>query len=206
MDNPRVQPIKKNSLSLMVIITVLALVIIGAAYLLGHKHKSTATTSESVAIPRGWMKYEAKQYGFKFAYPKEWSAPNVQRLTNKGQVSYQVIIDDKKGFSVITLLNKAQTATNIKNALAGDKKGFLKYDSSSYSTALIDSSTDSIGQVDLLQTVSLNKLGISVASVEVILNSSKDCPNHLVAGSSSTCFTEDDYKNVTTFAKNIKSL
>lgn len=203
--SPETPQIKKNSLNLVIIVALVLFLVVGGAVLTARK-KSTATTpAESSSIPNGWVKYEAKQYGFKFAFPKDWKSPNVQQITNKGQTSYQIDLLSKKG-TVVTMLDKTISTSSIKSALGGDKKTFLKYDSTSYSTAFIDPNTKSLAQINLLQEISLPKLGISAAFIEVMLNPSKDCTDRLANAQSAVCFTEDDYKNVSLFAKNIKSL
>ncbi|MBI2588893.1 hypothetical protein HYW35_01640 [Candidatus Saccharibacteria bacterium] len=82
------------SATAFVVLIVVAGLIAGTGWYVGHRNKSatkTENTSKSntnTQIPAGWTSYENKELGFKFAYPKEWGSVSVNKIPGYSLYSY----------------------------------------------------------------------------------------------------------------------
>ena len=194
------------------LLIVLALLVIGGV--------ATAYTyyagkdKQSVNSPRvDSTLYKATKYGFMFDYPKQWSAPRINESTIEGIKQIEVIFNgnSETAYSVVALMipdaSRANTVkSRIQKTLSLNKKNFLKYDETSFSTALMDTSTKSIGQINISQIVNLPKLNISAATIEVLLNPSDKCAGKLSTDDAKDCFTQADYAAVSQFSHSIRPL
>jgi hypothetical protein len=179
-----------------------------------HKNNSgNSSSATKVVIPKDWKTYKAEKYGFSFSYPKNWSNPNITDRSKNGSSDYQItfVANNNTIYSVVAYLQNGSPSTvsalSIQKNLTGDKKDFLKSDSSSYSNALSDSKTNSLAQVNLFQVVSLPNIKVSAVMTEALLNPTGSCPgSQLAPDETSGCFTDSDYKNLSLFAKSFSQI
>ena len=212
---PIKQSSSKKNIFLVAVLLVAAAVAVGLIWHSKHKNQApAASSSNALTFPSDWPAYKATKYGFMFNYPKTWSTPVTNQLAQDTTPQDEVVFsaNAKTAYSVVAILQPdtaggTSAKSAIQKTLAGSKKDFLKYDGDSYGTTLVDSSTKSIGQINISQIVSLPKLKISAAIVEVLLNPSSKCSgNQLAASNSGGCFSQADYTTVGQFAKSIRTL
>ncbi len=210
---PIKQPSSKTNVFLVAILLVAAAVAVGLIWHSKHKDQPAAISSNSSTFPSDWPNYKATKYDFMFNYPTAWSSPEISQTsqsTNQTQIIFSG--NAKTAYTVVATIqpdvaNGTSAKSAIQKTLTGDKKNLLKYDGGSYSTALIDPATKSIGQINLFQIVNLSKLKISGAVVEVLLNPNSKCAgSSLPSSNANGCFSQADYTTVSQFAKSIRSL
>lgn len=113
---------KKKGFTKVILVIILALIGIGAAYYLGAQNKRvnevsetspspTSTTSptqtprptEESSVPAGWLTYKNSEYGFEISYPDTYEAlddqnnlygwPNGVVLLYQGGQAYDIVIE-----------------------------------------------------------------------------------------------------------------
>ncbi|MBX4190944.1 hypothetical protein KW794_02545 [Candidatus Saccharibacteria bacterium] len=215
--NPEPAPSNSRARSSILMVIILAIIVLAALatwYFTKPASKQVYSGATTVSIPSDWLEYKATKYGFVFNYPKTWSSPEVKESVLEGVKQEEITFsgNSKTTYSVVTFMTPdnakvTSNRANIQKTLAGDKKSFLKYDGGSYSTALMDSGTKSIAQINISQIVNLPKLKISAAVTEVLLNPNSKCAgNKLAASSNDGCFSETDYTTVSQFVKTVRPL
>lgn len=210
--------IGNNSSRKFLYLSVVIIILIAASGYFWHRHSNGAKVSyngSKLSLPFDWKEYKATKYGFMFNYPKLWSTPQISQVDQQGIKKDQVVFSSNSEVKYSVMVSMASDAKSstplrsvIRQALSGNKKTFLKYDDSSYSTALVDPSTNSLGQVSLSQIINLPALNISGATVEVLLNPSNKCGNggRLATNNSDGCFSEADYTSVSQLSKSIRPI
>ena len=112
--------VKKKGFTEVIVVIILALIGIGAAYYIGTQNQkvnegpetsptptlsptNTPTPTEESSIPAGWLTYENSEYGFEISYPSTYEAlddqnnlygwPNGVVLLYQGGQAYDVVIE-----------------------------------------------------------------------------------------------------------------
>jgi len=234
MNSPNPSPRNpKISKRLVILIVVVAILIGAVGWYVNHSKQKPSGTNQAAA---SWTEFSSPKYGFKFSYLKSWGTPSLHVESQEplpGESSptsiYLVSFSDPGGsqkqstlsisFSSDTSVQNSCPTTDkncpgttflsgalIKNILTHDKKRFVKYTDTSFSTL---ASTPNRSQVlSIVQIVNLSKLNVSAATLNYTLSdAAQSCPKSLLAQNTQTqCITQNDYNNFSQALGSLSSL
>lgn len=194
---------------------LVVIVLIAGGIFAYSKHNHSQSNANS--LPAGWLEYKATSYGFKFDHPKDWGTPKLNNYTQDKITGYNIMFSPPQGkYTVLAILESSGSSGSsstdinrqfVQKNLSSGKEKFLKSDTSSYSTVLVDPKTNSPGQINLYQIVNLSKIHVTAVNTELIISPKAGCPaDKLNDDATKGCITNSIYDEASKFSKSISSI